>query len=661
MLQPIDTESTPVFAGRGRRGGGEILYLPAEVQIDADLAFFLGFYVGDGSGTGRMIRMYVGTDEPEIVGKLMDCAFRKFGIVGQVRKERNANMLIVQFNSISLTRLFQTVFKVGVSSDFGKLVVPPIILNGSEEVRYGFISGLLASDGYVSPMRDWAFICSYKRHFVDSLSLLLKTLGVQHNLRSMRPNDFPLYAIDFSCRDVKDKLWLKDSHRNRLETWVTSNAGRRPRIPTVESGLLEVCRQFHVTHNLQTRANRSISIEKARAKLAALAEKNGGELPQTARNISGLLSANLAFRHIDKITKVPRRSEYVYCFETADEPHGFVVSGGLVVGNSFGYTGYKNARFGRIECHEAINAYARDILVHSMEIAESHRHEVVHGIVDSLWLRPKPDADDIRVVQEHISGSTGLPIELEGRYKWIVFLPCKTTGVGALNRYYGLYDHDEFKLRGIELRKHDTPEFINIAQETMLGELSLASNAVEFRERIPRAVNVLRWTAKRVLDRAIPVHRFVLTKNVSRTLPEYVVLTATAAALKQMEKRGFTVEPGETVRYVLLDVRARESERKVRVAEFLQGDEAVDAWEYIRLLCRSGQTLLAPFGYTEEKLFGMCRDLSDAAAPGAPQEIAVKDPRREESHSRAKGGVGYAPSWRVEEDEAEPGEIPAEG
>ena len=338
-----------------------------------------------------------------------------------------------------------------------------------------------------------------------------------------------------------------------------------------------------------------------------------------------------------------------------------MISGGLLVGNSFGYTGYKNARFGRIECHEAINAYARDILVHSMEIAESHRHEVVHGIVDSLWLRPKPDADDIHVVQDHIAGSTGLPIELEGRYKWIVFLPCKTTGVGALNRYYGLYDHDEFKLRGIELRKHDTPEFINIAQEAMLGELSLASNAAEFHERIPRAVNVLRWTAKRVLDRAIPVHQFVLTKNVSRALPEYVVLTATAAALKQMEKRGFTVEPGETVRYVLLDVRARESKRKVRVAEFLQGDEAVDALEYIRLLCRSGQTLLAPFGYTEEKLFGLCKDLSDVAAPGAPQEIAVRDPGRGYGHSRAKGGVGYAPRWRVEEDEAEPGEIPAEG
>src|SRR3989442_971574 len=257
---------------------------------------------------------------------------------------------------------------------------------------------------------------------------------------------------------------------------------------------------------------------------------------------------------------------------------------------SFGYQGYKNARFGRIECHEAINAYARNILVRTMEIAESHGYEVVHGIVDSVWLRPTANADPIEKVREHIAGSIGLPIELEGRYKWIVFLPCKTTGVGALNRYYGLFQDDEFKLRGIELRKHDTPEFINICQEAMLGELSLASTAAEFCERIPKAVDILRWTAKCILDRTIPVHQFILTKSVSRTLPEYVVLTATAAALKQMEKRGFAVEPGESVRYVLLDARARDSERKVRVAEFLQGDEEPDAWEYIHLLCRSGQT-----------------------------------------------------------------------
>ena len=39
----------------------------------------------------------------------------------------------------------------------------------------------------------------------------------------------------------------------------------------------------------------------------------------------------------------------------------------------FGYTGYKNARFGKIEAHEAINAVARETLLVAKEIAESRR------------------------------------------------------------------------------------------------------------------------------------------------------------------------------------------------------------------------------------------------------------------------------------------------
>ena len=350
-------------------------------------------------------------------------------------------------------------------------------------------------------------------------------------------------------------------------------------------------------------------------------------------------------RYYKKMKKEPGPLQEVY------EGRDTILKWTLVT--SFGYQGYKNARFGRIECHEAINAFARDILVRTMEIAESHGYEVVHGIVDSVWLRPKPDADPIEKVREHIAGSIGLPIELEGRYKWIVFLPCKTTGVGALNRYYGLFQDDEFKLRGIELRKHDTPEFINICQEAMLGELSLASNAAEFREHIPKAVDILRWTAKCVLDRAIPVHQFILTKSVSRALPEYIVLTATAAALKQMEKRGFSVEPGESVRYVLMDARARDSEQKVRVAEFLQGSETPDAWEYVKLLCRSGQTLLAPFGYTEDSLYAMCKDLSDVSITTVPERaIAIQEDYKSqgESRSKAKGGVGYKRPWRIIDD-----------
>ncbi|MEG3603232.1 MAG: DNA polymerase domain-containing protein, partial [Candidatus Thermoplasmatota archaeon] len=49
----------------------------------------------------------------------------------------------------------------------------------------------------------------------------------------------------------------------------------------------------------------------------------------------------------------------------------------------FGYTGYRNARFGRIEAHEAICAWAREVMLEGIEAARADGWDVVHGIVDS--------------------------------------------------------------------------------------------------------------------------------------------------------------------------------------------------------------------------------------------------------------------------------------
>jgi DNA polymerase elongation subunit (family B) len=53
----------------------------------------------------------------------------------------------------------------------------------------------------------------------------------------------------------------------------------------------------------------------------------------------------------------------------------------------FGYLGYKNARFGRIEAHEAVTAHGRDKLLTAKEISEAAGFTVLHGLTDCLWLQ----------------------------------------------------------------------------------------------------------------------------------------------------------------------------------------------------------------------------------------------------------------------------------
>ncbi len=278
----------------------------------------------------------------------------------------------------------------------------------------------------------------------------------------------------------------------------------------------------------------------------------------------------------------------------------------------FGYTGYKNAPFGRIECHESINAHGREILLRSARIAERRGFRVLHGIVDSMWLRGPLDRR--RELIDEIARSSGIPLSEEGVYKWLVFLPNKCSGVGALNRYYGLFGSNEFKLRGIALRKHDTPGLVRGLEAGMLEALAKAGGSAEFVERIPEAIDVLRNVSARVLDGACSPEELVLTKRVSRSLEEYVQFNDAFCALKQLKAEGLKVPPGDTVKYIVKDSTERDPRKRTVPVQLLgaarkggAGDGGGRKWEYDRgiyykMLLRAAEEMLSPFGYDMGRL-----------------------------------------------------------
>lgn len=265
----------------------------------------------------------------------------------------------------------------------------------------------------------------------------------------------------------------------------------------------------------------------------------------------------------------------------------------------FGYTGYRNARFGRIECHESITAFGRDILVRSADIAERRGFEVLHGIVDSLWL--KGDGN-IRSYCEEIGREIGIPLSLEGRYSWIVFLPNISTGVGALNRYYGRFEDGELKVRGIAVRRKDTPRLVEDLQHDMLKHLSAAGDASTFRELMPSSLEVLDRCVEEVRSGTVSRDRLVMRRNVSKKLEEYVQFNDSVAALHQLHDRGFELQPGQSVEYLITDSRSGSSWQRVRAAPFLDGDERYDAERYVEFALRGAAELLSPFGWSFQAL-----------------------------------------------------------
>jgi len=121
----------------------------------------------------------------------------------------------------------------------------------------------------------------------------------------------------------------------------------------------------------------------------------------------------------------------------------------------FGYLGYKNARFGRIEAHQAVTAYGREVLLRAKEVAEEMGFEVLHLYVDALWVRKegKKEASDFEDLLEKIRERTTLPIAMDGVYRWLVFVSSRQNDNRPVpNRYFGAFQDGTIKMRGIDAR-----------------------------------------------------------------------------------------------------------------------------------------------------------------------------------------------------------------
>ncbi|MFB6149879.1 MAG: type B DNA-directed DNA polymerase [Halobacteriales archaeon] len=265
----------------------------------------------------------------------------------------------------------------------------------------------------------------------------------------------------------------------------------------------------------------------------------------------------------------------------------------------FGYQGFSNAKFGRIEAHEAINAYARDHLLTAKEHLEAAGWYVVHGIVDSIWVTPRDGVaqEPLTSVAETISAKTGVDLEYEAAYDWVAFAPMTDSEEGALTKYFGRRrdpapDEDRYKFRGIELRQRSTCDWVADVQRDLVAALD------EHRS----ADSVLSVLGDRLDDLAagtVDPQRLLIRNRVTKPLAEYTQSTRNVAALERTAARGVDVHPGQDVEYVVVD-DTKTSRERVR----LRGEsmERYDPGFYRDRAIRAAAGVLSPIGVRESDI-----------------------------------------------------------
>jgi DNA polymerase-2 len=260
---------------------------------------------------------------------------------------------------------------------------------------------------------------------------------------------------------------------------------------------------------------------------------------------------------------------------------------------------------------------------------------MLHAIVDALYIQKRGTPDDeyaelIRAISE----ATRLPIELEGVYHWIAFLPSRQDPrLPVANRYFGVFRDGEIKIRGIETRRHDTPPFIKRAQNEMIAILAQAQTRGEFRARMSEVLNLAAHYLDALYAGKIPFEQLVITQRLSREPQTYRTNHLNAIVAKQLLNSGVELAAGERIQYVILENDAPVPSDRARAVEQLDGTLAYDAERYAELLVRSVTTLLSGLGVkqtTLEKHFAAQRalpaQLSSPLDKAARQELPLPPP-----------------------------------
>jgi DNA polymerase-2 len=279
----------------------------------------------------------------------------------------------------------------------------------------------------------------------------------------------------------------------------------------------------------------------------------------------------------------------------------------------FGYLGYKNARFGRIEAHQAVTAYGREALLRAKEAAEDMGYEVIQLYVDGLWVKhpDKTQPNQIEPLLLEIQERTGLPISLDGIYRWVVFVGSRQNKKRPVaNRYFGVFQDGSIKVRGIDARRRDSTPFV---AETQMHLLELLASKDDPQEALPEAIAYLKRQLRALHNGCVELPQLLVRQRLGRKLSAYRTPSPAARAVLQLKTAGKEMRPGQRVPFLYTlgkpGVFAWDLPRK-------PNPRAVDVAHYQQLLLRAAGILLESWGWDEKRLAK--KVFSDASQPRLP-------------------------------------------
>src|SRR5205823_491711 len=198
-----------------------------------------------------------------------------------------------------------------------------------------------------------------------------------------------------------------------------------------------------------------------------------------------------------------------------------------------------------LSLHDAL-PISRETLLVAKEIAEADGFELIHALVDSLYVwKEGATREEYERLSQEIDNRTRLPLAIESVYRYVVFLPSKQyADVPVPNRFFAVGEDGELKVRGLECRRHDTPPLLGRMQQEVLAILAEAHDYDAYLQKLEIARGVLANYEDLLANGGVDIRELVVSKRITREPRDYQKAGVTAIAAQQLFGSGVKLRPG---------------------------------------------------------------------------------------------------------------------
>jgi len=267
---------------------------------------------------------------------------------------------------------------------------------------------------------------------------------------------------------------------------------------------------------------------------------------------------------------------------------------------TYGYLGFPRARWYCLECAESITAFGRKYITEIINEVWEYGFKVIYGDTDSIMLsfkgKSKGDVNEfLKKVNDKLPGI--MELELRGFYPAGIWVSKKSEVERGAKKKYALVDEDgRIIIRGFEYVRRD---WANIAKETQHEVLKAI-----LKERNPeKALLIVQKKIIELKEHKVPLEDVVIYTQLTKGFEEYEGLGPHVMAAKRAKDKGYWVEPGSIIKWVVTDVPGKISDKAHSYQEVKEKNLRYDADYYINhQLLPAVQRILEVLGFKKDEI-----------------------------------------------------------